>query len=499
MRILVSVSDKTNISDFLIGLQNIEDCEIISTAGTSSHLLSNGISVEKLSDYTNFPEILGGRVKSLHPKIYGGILFNRDIPDHKTQIQELDIKPIDMVICNLYPFQEVIAEDRTLLGDAIENIDIGGPSMIRAAAKNFESVVVLVDPNDYGTVLENLRKGSLLSEARMSLAQKAFQHVSNYDSAISNYLNKEEGLRLNLKFKGDLRYGENPHQKGSIYSYELDDSGVVNSLQLNGKEMSYSNYLDADSAFKVANSFGQHCVTIVKHSNTCGLSQKKNQLDAFKAAFEGDSLSAFGGIVGFNSEVSLDVAKLINETFFEIIVAPSFNPEALKELKSKKSLRLLKVKSSDTQHKSIKSISGGLIVQSNNLIDESFKFSVVTDKKPTLLELNDINFAWKTCSFIKSNAIALVKDMTLVGMGAGQPNRLMSVKIAGEIAGDDSIGSVLASDAFFPFEDALEQAVKLGIKAVVQPGGSINDKKIIDSANKHQISMVFTGQRRFLH
>ena len=508
MRVLVSVFEKSGITEFLSELQKSTNCEIISTGGTYDHLISAGIKVENISSYTNFPEILDGRVKSLHPKIYGGILFNRNIKKHKSEIKNLGIEPIDMVVCNLYPFEEVISRKEFSNEEAIENIDIGGPAMIRAAAKNYENVIVSVDQSSYELILNAVVNNSLTIQERAKLAHKAFEHVSNYDNKITKYfeykkedtkLKQSNDINLNLKYVKNLRYGENPHQSAAIYKSYDSQYGIVGAEQLNGKEMSYSNYIDADSAYIAVSNFEKHCVSIVKHTNTCGLAIRENQLDAFKSALEGDPISAFGGIVGFNSKVSLETAKLLNKTFFEIIIAPEYDLIALEELKKKKSLRVLKIRPEKFNKYLIRSISGGFIKQTNNLIEDNYNLSVVTHSHPSSQEFEDLKFAWKACSFIKSNSIVLVKNKKLLGMGAGQPNRLMSVKIAGEIAGKSASGSVLASDAFFPFPDALEQGVKLGVKAVIQPGGSVNDKKIIDIANEFNISMIFTSQRRFLH
>ncbi len=504
MRALVSVYNKEGISGFLKKIQDEIDLEVIATGGTFLHLEKNGVEVTNLSLITNFPEILDGRVKSLHPNIYGGILFNRKIKDHHDEINNLSIKGIDMVVCNLYPFSEVISKDNFLHQEAIDNIDIGGPSMIRAAAKNYSDVLVITDPNDYGPIVNKIINSEVTEDERYKFAKKAFSNTSNYDAQIARYFEPQEKktietlLNNELEFKKNLRYGENPHQKGSIYSFKDSNSGIANSSQLNGKEMSYSNFLDADSAFLTANSFEENCVSIIKHTNPCGLSVNDSQLEAFNNAVKGDPISAFGGIIGFNTELTVEVAKLINQSFYEIIVAPSYSKSALSKLKEKKSLRVIQAKYHLKPRSVVKSISGGLLVQTDNLIDD-FELSYVTERQPNEDQIKDIIFSWKLASFVKSNAIVLVKDRTLIGMGAGQPNRLMSVKIAGEVAGDESVSSVLASDAFFPFPDAVKMAVDLGINCIVQPGGSVNDEKVINVANDNDISMIFTKQRRFLH
>ena len=504
MRALVSVYNKKGISDFLKKIQDEIDLEVIATGGTFLHLEENGVEVINLSSITNFPEILGGRVKSLHPNIYGGILFNRKVKDHQNEIDNLGINEIDIVICNLYPFSEVISNDNFLHEEAIENIDIGGSAMIRAAAKNYSDVLVITDTNDYSFILNKIINSDITEDERHEFAKKAFRYTSNYDAQIARYFepqdkkNIETLLNNELEFEKKLRYGENPHQKGSVYSFRDSNSGIANSSQLNGKEMSYSNFLDADSAFLTANSFEENCVSIIKHTNPCGLSVNDSQIEAFNNAVKGDTISAFGGIIGFNTELTLEVAELINQSFYEIIVAPSYNESALNKLKEKKSLRVIQAKYHLKPMPILKSISGGLLVQTDNLIDD-FELNYVTERRPNQDQIKDIIFSWKLVSFVKSNAIVLVKDRTLIGMGAGQPNRLMSVKIAGEVAGDESTNSVLASDAFFPFPDAVKMAVDLGVNCIVQPGGSVNDEKVINVANDNDISMIFTKQRRFLH
>jgi phosphoribosylaminoimidazolecarboxamide formyltransferase/IMP cyclohydrolase len=504
LRALVSVYNKKGISDFLKKIQDEIDLEVIATGGTFLNLEESGVEVMNLSSITNFPEILDGRVKSLHPNIYGGILFNRKIKDHHDEINNLNIKGIDMVICNLYPFSEVISKDNFLHEEAIENIDIGGPSMIRAAAKNYSDVLVITDPNDYSPILDRIINSDVTEDERYEFAKKAFSYTSNYDAQIVRYFEPKEiktietVLNNEIEFKKDLRYGENPHQEASVYSFKGSNSGIVNSNQLSGKEMSYSNFLDADSAFLTANSFEENCVSVIKHTNPCGLSVNDSQLVAFNNAIEGDPVSSFGGIIGFNTELTFEVAELINQSFYEIIVAPSYNKLALNKLKEKKSLRVIQATYNIIPRPIVKSISGGLLVQTDNLIDD-FELSYVTKIQPRKDQVKDIIFSWKLASFVKSNAIVLVKDRTLIGMGAGQPNRLMSVKIAGEVAGNKSSNSVLASDAFFPFPDAVKMAIDLGVNCIVQPGGSVNDEKVINAANDNNISMVFTKQRRFLH
>ena len=499
MRILVSLSDKTGIVDFINKLIiRYPDIEIISTSGTSKYLKENNFNVTDIDKYTSFPEILNGRVKTLHPKIFGGILSKRDSSSHKEEIKKHSIKNIDMVICNLYQFEKVINANDFKHDDAIENIDIGGSSILRAAAKNYSDLIVIMDPDDYDFIADCLVKNKLDETIRKKLASKVFNFLSNYDKQISKYLSSNNDLEFpqDLTYE-NLRYGENPHQLGILLKKNLD-YGIANSRILSGKKMSYNNYLDADVAFLSSHSFEKNCVSIVKHSNVCGLSIDNNQAKAFKKALEGDPISSYGGILGFNTEVNPEAAKQIIKNFFEIIVAPKFSKESLEILKTKKNLRIIESKFKESEDLFFRSISGGLLAQSQNII-EDYNFKIVSENKPDKQQLIDLKFAWDLSSFIKSNSILLVKDKTLLGMGAGQPNRVMSVKIAGAVAGKKSNGSVLASDAFFPFTDSVIKADELGVKCIIQPGGSINDEDVINEANDRDIVMIFTNQRRFTH
>ena len=499
MRILISISDTNGIVNFLNKLNSYySEIEIIATSGTKKYLKSHNINSVEVSDYTNFPEILDGRVKSLHPKIFGGILSSENLKSHNNELKKYNIKKFDMIICNLYQFEKIINSKDFSNQEAIENIDIGGASIIRAAAKNYHDIVLISDILDYDLVLNCIAENKLNIDIRKKLASKAFNLLSDYDNKIANYLsgNKNNDIKSNEKLN-KLRYGENPHQSGYI-QVEESEFGIANSILLSGKEMSYNNYLDADVAFNSTNNFKENCVSIVKHTNICGLSINSNQLKAFKDAVKGDSVSAYGGILGFNSLLEEEVSKEIIKSFFEIVIAPKFSHQALEILKKRKNLRILKAKYSPSSQLYYRSISGGLLAQSQNL-DEKYDLKIVTKNKPSNKQLEDLKFAWKLCSFIKSNAIILAKNKTLLGMGAGQPNRVMSVKIAGEVAGEKSVGCVMASDAFFPFPDSIIRASDLGIKSIIQPGGSINDYDVIEEANNRGISMVFTNQRRFTH
>ncbi|MFL2677189.1 MAG: bifunctional phosphoribosylaminoimidazolecarboxamide formyltransferase/IMP cyclohydrolase [Dehalococcoidia bacterium] len=499
MRILVSLSDKSGIVNFINKLIiRYPDLEIISTSGTSKYLKENNFNVVDIDEFTSFPEILNGRVKTLHPKIFGAILSKSDSSTHEEEIKKHDIKKIDMVICNLYQFEKVINSNNFKHDDAIENIDIGGSSILRAAAKNYSDVTVVIDPSDYDFVANCIIENKIDSFIRKKLASKVFNFLSNYDNKISKYLSNNDEFQLPQGLiPENLRYGENPHQMGILLKNNLN-YGVANSIKVSGKKMSYNNYLDADVAFSASHYFEKNCVAIVKHSNVCGLSVKDNQTEAYKAALGGDPVSSYGGIIGFNTELKEDTAKEIVKNFFEIIIAPDFDKKSLLILKSKKNLRIVKAKFKNSEDLFFRSISGGLLAQSQN-INENYDLDIVTERKPDSIQLADLKFAWNLCLFIKSNSIILVKNQTLLGMGAGQPNRVMSVKIAGEVAGKKSNGSILASDAFFPFTDSVIKADDLGVKCIIQPGGSINDKDVINEANKRGIVMIFTNQRRFTH
>ena len=507
MNAIISVSDKSQIELLANSFSNTQ-IDMISTGGTFENLKELGFSPIQVSNFTKFPEILGGRVKTLHPNIHAGILAKRNDESQMDTIKELNIKTIDFVIVNLYPFIETVSNKNVTLETALENIDIGGPTLLRAAAKNFPSVLVIVDPNDYTWISERIDSGGTFSlDERKKLARKAFQHVAGYDTAISSWLNDESILSpseisIGLNKIDDLRYGEYPHQTGSVYSNFLGTGGVVNSRQVHGMPMSYTNYLDADAAWTTVNSFEQNACVIVKHTNPCGIALDNQQSSAFEKAFEGDSVSAYGGIVGFNNLVELDTANSMKGILFDIIIAPSYSEEALQVLQKRKRTRILIAEKPQGINSDInfRTISGGYLVQSNNdLYEDPSNWNIVSKRHPTEKEFKDLTFAWKCLKHIKSNSIVLAKNDTLTGMGAGQPNRVVSIHLALRIAGEKAIGSCLASDAFMPFADNIEMAHQGGIKAVIQPGGSIRDDDVINAVNEFDMAMIFTGTRHFTH
>ena len=511
MKAILSTHDKTGLVEFA-GTLREAGFEFVSTGGTAAVLADGGLAVTQVSDLTGFPEILGGRVKSLHPKVHGGILARRDLPDHVTQLAEHHIDAIDLVAVNLYPFVETVTHPETTLEDALENIDIGGPTMIRAAAKNFPSVIVVVDPSDYRWVAELLSKGggavsSLTLEERRALARKAFQHVALYDTAVSQYLGDSDGalsdeVTLGFDKLSGLRYGENPHQDAALYAAPLSTGGIVRARQLHGIEMSYTNFLDADAAWRVVSDYAQPAAAIVKHTSPCGLALHDDQPTAYRRAYEGDSISAYGGIVGFNRTLTATTAEAMRGVLFHIIVAPDFEPEALEVLKRRKTTRILKVEPArgPTEGIDVRQVSGGALLQAADDIGvDPASWEVKSERKPTDAELMDLAFAWRAAKHIKSNAIVLAKDNTLVGMGAGQPNRVTSVHLSLRIAGDKAPGSVLASDAFFPFGDSIEMAAEGGITAIAEPGGSMRDDEVVAAADRLNVALVFTGVRHFRH
>lgn len=511
MKALLSVYDKTGLADFGRALAE-RGYELVSTGGTHEALAAAGLAARQVSDLTGFPEILDGRVKTLHPIIYGGILARRDRADHAKQIAAHGIDAIPMVAVNLYPFVETVMRPDATLTDALENIDIGGPAMIRAAAKNYFDVMVVVDPADYGWIGERLLSGRYLNVyERRRLARKAFQHVALYDAAIAQYLGRSDDAAADLALDGltfgfdrlsALRYGENPHQQAALYAAPLSDGGIVRAKQLHGIDMSYTNYLDADAALRVVSDFDQPAAAVVKHTNPCGLALHDDQPTAYRRAFEGDSVSAYGGIVAFNRTLTEATAQAMRGVLFDIIIAPDYEPQALAILRRRRRTRALQASPAGGPQERLnaKLVSGGALVQqSDDLAENAAEWQVVTERKPTDAELADLEFAWKAAKHIKSNAIVLAKDRALVGMGAGQPNRVVSVHLARRSAGDKAQGSVLASDAFFPFADNIEAAADGGVTAVAQPGGSIRDDEVIATANAHGIAMAFTGTRHFLH
>ena len=514
MRAIISVSDKAGVTDFAKGLSQL-GFEIFSTGGTQKALAEAKVPVESVSELTGFPEILDGRVKTLHPVVYGGILARRDLPEHMAQLAENNIETIDLVAVNLYPFVQTVAKEDVTFDEAIENIDIGGPSLIRASAKNFPSVIVLVDPADYQPVLEKLRAGGVELAERRRLAQKAFQHVAIYDTAISQYLRQDteafpEEMTVALKKRYGLRYGENPHQQAAFYAEQVvgarQETGITWAKQLWGRELSFNNIMDADAAWGVVTDFSAPTVDVIKHTNPCGLASHNDMAEAYRRALSGDSVAAFGGIVAANRAINLAAAEEISKTFYEIVIAPEYEAKALEVLKRKKNLRILVAELPPTYgatpagYLDFRRVKGGFLVQSSDsLAEASVSLKTVTKREPTQAEIEDLLFAWRAVKHVKSNAIILVKDKTLLGMGAGQPSRIISAQIAKEKAGEKAKGSVLASDAMFPFSDVVEAAATCGVTAIIQPGGSIRDDESIKMADKHNIAMVFTGVRHFRH
>ena len=510
-RALISVSDKTGVLEFAKELKNL-GYEIISSSGTAKYLKENGIDVIEVSQLTGFPEILDGRVKTLHPKIHGGILAIRDNQEHRKQLQENDIKPIDIVAINLYPFENTVKKGADL-DEIIENIDIGGPALVRASAKNYKYVAIITDPKDYSDIINELKEyGEITIHTKKKLSLKAFRHTAFYDSIISQVLNEKfeinedfpENLTIPMRLKSGLRYGENPHQKASLYINPLENGiSVADSEILQGKEMSFNNYYDVDSAVLLVKEFEEPACVIVKHNNPCGVAVAENVKQAYTLALETDPKSAFGGIVAFNKEVDEDTAKELTKLFLEVVVAPSFSDSALEVLKTKKNLRVVKVKNFDKklEGKDIKRISGGYLLQDRNL-GLYTELKVVTDRQPTEKELEDLIFALKVVKHVKSNAVVIAKDKRTVGIGVGQTSRVDSLETAIKKAKEFNLpleGSVLASEAFFPFRDSIDTAAKEGIKAVIQPGGSIRDQEVIDACNEHGIAMIFTNMRHFKH
>jgi phosphoribosylaminoimidazolecarboxamide formyltransferase/IMP cyclohydrolase len=511
-RALISVSDKTGIVQFAEELHKL-GIEIISTGGTAKTLRNSGVKVTNISDITGFPECLDGRVKTLHPKIHGGLLAVRSNPQHMMEIEEMGIETIDIVIINLYPFKQTILKENVKLEEAIENIDIGGPTMLRAAAKNYQDVVVIVDPADYEVVLNELKDtGGVSKETKFKLAYKVFEHTSHYDTLIARYLREKLGdksfpetFTLTFEKAQEMRYGENPHQKAAFYKEVGAAAGsLTNAVQLHGKELSYNNINDTSGAIELLKEFEEPTIVAVKHANPCGVASSTDIYSAYKKSYEADPVSIFGGIIAANREIDEDTATEINKIFIEIVIAPSYSESALQILKQKKNIRLLKLADigipSPENTYDMKKVSGGLLVQNINkeLLDmETLKF--VTKNKPTPEQMEDLIFAMKVVKHAKSNAIALAKNKQTVGVGPGQTNRIMAVKIAIEFGGDNTRDAVMASDAFFPFPDCVEAAAKAGIKAIIQPGGSIKDQKSIDACDKYGIAMVFTGMRHFKH
>ena len=515
-RALISVSDKTGVIDFA---RNLADAgvEILSTGGTAKLLRDNGITVMEVGDYTGFPEMMDGRVKTLHPKIHGGILGRRGTDDEV--MDQHGIGRIDLVAVNLYPFQQAVANPDCSLENAIENIDIGGPTMIRAAAKNHRDVAVVVDPNDYVSIIQEMKtnNGALGAETCFRLAVKTFEHTAQYDGAIANYLGtidpagtkRDFPTTINLQYRQvqTMRYGENPHQKAAFFvEDDIQESSIATAQQLQGKALSYNNIADTDAALECVKQFaeGPACV-IVKHANPCGVALGENLLDAYDRAYSTDPESAFGGIIAFNGELDEATAQtIIERQFVEVIIAPTVSNDAIEAVKAKQNVRLLTCgewSAEDIHRLDFKRVNGGLLVQDADLqlLNET---KVVTERAPTEQEMRDLMFSWRVAKFVKSNAIVYGRDGMTIGVGAGQMSRVNSARIAGikaEQAGLTVPGSVMASDAFFPFRDGIDNAAKAGIAAVIQPGGSMRDEEVIAAANEHGMAMVFTGMRHFRH
>ena len=515
-RALISVSDKTGILEFAKSLVAM-NIHILSTGGTYKALVAAKIKVTEVSGYTGFPEMMDGRVKTLHPKIHGGLLGRRGTDDDI--MAEHGIDTIDMVVVNLYPFEATIAKDYCSLEDAIENIDIGGPTMLRSAAKNHKDVSVVTDPNDYSKILDEMQanQGQLSHATRFNLAIKAFEQTSRYDGAIANYFGTMFSTDKTDQFprtfstqfskKQTLRYGENPHQKAAFYTErQLNESSISTATQLQGKELSFNNIADTDAALELVKTFKETACVIVKHANPCGVSIGSSQFNAYDQAYKTDPTSAFGGIIAFNTELDGKTAQaIVDRQFVEVIIAPSISTDAQEIIKTKKNLRLLSsgILSKQLATYDYKKVTGGLLIQDRDLgmIVES-DLNIVSKTAPTDEQMQDLLFAWKVAKYVKSNAIVYVKNGMTIGVGAGQMSRVYSAKIAGIKAADEKLevtGSVMASDAFFPFRDGIDAASAAGIKAVIHPGGSMRDQEVIDAADEHGMAMVFTGMRHFKH
>ncbi|HWV63172.1 MAG TPA: bifunctional phosphoribosylaminoimidazolecarboxamide formyltransferase/IMP cyclohydrolase [Oxalicibacterium sp.] len=516
---LISVSDKTGVLDFARALSGM-GVHILSTGGTAKLLAENGIQVTEVADYTGFPEMLDGRVKTLHPKVHGGILARRDFPEHVAALQQHGIPTIDMVVVNLYPFQQTIAREHCSLEDAIENIDIGGPAMLRSSAKNHKDVTVICDPIDYAQVLAEMKahNGEVTFETKFALAKKVFAHTAQYDGAITNYFtslgsDKQHATRssypatLNLHFDKvqEMRYGENPHQSAAFYRETNPQAGALaNYTQLQGKELSYNNIADADAAWECVKTFDEAACVIIKHANPCGVAIGMTPLEAYSKALQTDPTSAFGGIIAFNRELDGNAAEAVAKQFVEVLIAPSFSEQAKKVFSGKQNVRLLEIPLGDAVNRyDLKRVGGGLLVQSPDAKNVALaELKVVTKKQPTPQQLQELMFAWRVAKFVKSNAIVFCKDGMTMGVGAGQMSRIDSARIASikaMNAGLSLVGTAVASDAFFPFRDGLDVVVEAGATSVIHPGGSMRDQEVVDAADEHGIVMVLTGTRHFRH
>ena len=518
-RAILAPYDKSGLVELARGFHEL-GIEMFATGNTFRVLKEAGVPVRQVSDLTGFPEILDGRVKTLHPAVHAGILARRDKPDHIAELEKHGLSPIDIVVGGLYPFQETVARPDVTLEEAIENIDIGGPTMLRAAAKNFEHVLPIVDPTDYNDVLDALRNDSMPHEWRRKLAVKTFQHVASYDTAIATYLRGAEDefpdqLTISLTKRSELRYGENPHQLAALYR-QVDPrvrgaQGIVAARQLNGKALSYVNILDADAAWNAACDFPDPAAVIVKHMTPCGIASRASLADAFRLAFEADPISAFGGIVAINRPVDDALAETVRATkhptsgqrlFLEIIIAPSFSPEAVARLSKSKDLRILEAPPVDMATRTVeyRGIVGGMLIEEyDRMADDPPEMRVLSKRQPTDTEMADMRFAWRCVKHVKSNAVVLARDGVMVGMGAGQPNRVTSARLAVESAGDRAAGSVSASDALIPFPDTVEVCAAAGVTAIIQTGGSIRDEDSVVLCDAHDMAMVATGIRHFKH
>lgn len=520
-RALISVSDKTGITDLGQCLHDF-GVQLLSTGGTAKALKEAGLNVTDVSQVTGFPEMMNGRVKTLHPNIHGGLLALRENPDHMTQLKEQGIETIDMVVVNLYPFAQTVAKPDVTLAEAIENIDIGGPSMIRSAAKNYKSVAIVVNPSRYQEIIREMRThdGALGDETLAALAVEAFDQTAEYDAGIHRYLSAQQSggapsdfpdtIRMTFHKQQALRYGENPHQQACFYrqnQYSHEPS-VTTAKQLHGKELSFNNIIDINAALEIVKDFSEPAACVIKHTNPCGAAVADNISDAYQRAFDADSLSAFGGIVGLNRPCTLAIAEKMKDVFLECVIAPSFEQEALSLLTNKKNIRLMACGELTTiahhqqtwMEMDAKRVVDGLLLQDRDLkqINEA-ELKTVSNRQPTEEELKDLLFAWRVCKHVKSNAILIAKQGRTLGVGPGQTNRVGAAHIAVQGAGDSAKGAVVASDAFFPFRDGIDALAKVGIKAVIQPGGSVNDEEVITAANEHDMAMLFTGIRHFKH
>ena len=505
-RALISVSDKTGLIELATAL-TAAGVQLVSTGSTAKQIASAGMAVKEVSEVTGFPESLDGRVKTLHPNIHGGILADLRLEKHNQELKELNIEAFELVVVNLYPFVETVASGAT--GDAaIEQIDIGGPAMVRAAAKNHANVAIVVNPGNYPQLIDSLYSGGTSLKLRQTLAQQAFAHTASYDTAVASFLAREFGnetkpdsITITLTKDQDLRYGENSHQQAALY-LSSDSSGVAAAIQHSGKQMSYNNFVDADAALRAAYDFQAPAVAIIKHANPCGIATGDDVAAAYQAAHETDPVSAFGGVIATNTEVTEAMALAMAEVFTEVIIAPSFSPAALETLSKKKNLRILSLaKPYLRPAMDLRQVSGGMLVQDSDGFENfsSENWQLVAGKNVDASQLRDLEFAWVACRSVKSNAILLAKNLAAVGIGMGQVNRVDSCRLAITRAGDRVVGSVAASDAFFPFADGLEVLMDAGVSAVVQPGGSVRDEEVIAAANRAGVSMYFTGERHFFH